>query len=315
MDDYEGRKIPFFLLLDFEGQCGDIFRMEEWEAQHIRFSFPTNPSPDIQESKNQPILKKTPIFIEHYEHSFQKVMEHLRYGNSFLTNLTCSTPIELSLSLKELFEGLKAKYSVFFKDEWICFSPETFIQIKEGKIYSFPMKGTIDASLPNAEAMILSDEKETAEHYTIVDLIRNDLSMVAENVRVERFRYLDRIQTHSKELLQVSSEICGDLLPEKKLSDIIFPLLPAGSISGAPKKKTVEIIKEAETHERKFYTGTAYYFDGKSLDSCVLIRFIERTENGYVYKSGGGVTINSEMEKEYQEMVDKVYLPFKRIEP
>lgn len=309
MNEFETKKIPFFLVLDFEGMNGDIFTMDELEEENIHMSFPTGPSSESIVNASNPGLVKTPLAMASYEVMYDKVMEHIRYGNSFLTNLTCSTPIDLSVSLNDVFESVKAKYRILYKEEWLCFSPETFIQIKDGMIRSFPMKGTIDAGIPNAEEIIIQDEKETAEHYTIVDLIRNDLSIVAENVRVKRFRYIDRIITNNKELLQVSSEIEGDLLPGKRLSDIIFPLLPAGSISGAPKKKTVEIIHEAEMHERGFYTGTAYYFDGESVDSCVLIRFIENTGSGYVYKSGGGITIRSEMDKEYEEMVDKVYLP------
>jgi para-aminobenzoate synthetase component 1 len=173
------------------------------------------------------------------------------------------------------------------------------------------MKGTIDASIENAEQLILQDDKETAEHYTIVDLIRNDISIVATHVQVEKFRYIDTIKTSNKTLLQVSSKIVGELPTNylEQLGNIIFSLLPAGSISGAPKKKTLEIIQEAEKVDRGFYTGTCFYFDGKSIDSCVLIRFIEQTSNGLVYKSGGGITINSDVEKEYQELIDKIYVP------
>lgn len=313
MDDFEEKKIPFLLLMNFEGTQGDIYSKGEWEEQGIQFCFPKMYYSESRMDQGFPAMKKSPMAKNDYAISFEKVMQHIRYGNSFLTNLTCSTPIELTDSLEALFPCTDAKYRILYKKEWLCFSPETFIQIKERKIHSYPMKGTMDAAIPDAEEKILKDEKETAEHYTIVDLIRNDMSMVAENVTVKRFRYIDKIKTNQKELLQVSSHLEGDLLPDKKLSDIIFPLLPAGSISGAPKKKTVEIIHEAEAHERNFYTGTAYYFDGESLDSCVLIRFIEKTEKGFVYKSGGGITINSELVKEYQEMVDKVYLPLKEL--
>ena len=93
------------------------------------------------------------------------------------------------------------------------------------------MKGTIDAHIPDAETKVLSDYKELSEHYTIVDLIRNDLSMVASLVRVERFRYIDRIETSNGPILEVSSEIKGDLPSDWKnrLGEIIRTLLPAGS--------------------------------------------------------------------------------------
>ncbi|NQU51708.1 MAG: aminodeoxychorismate synthase component I, partial [Bacteroidetes bacterium] len=186
-----------------------------------------------------------------------------------------------------------------------------FVQIENRKISSFPMKGTIDASKKNAKELILNDSKELAEHNTIVDLIRNDLSLVAENVEVEKFRYLERIKTNQRDLWQVSSKITGDL-PEdysENIGDIIYTMLPAGSISGAPKKKTVEIIKNAENYTRGFYTGIFCYFDGKNLDSCVLIRYIEKQNDELIYKSGGGITFKSKVEPEYDEMLKKVYVP------
>jgi len=84
--------------------------------------------------------------------------------------------------------------------------------------------------------------------------------------------------------------------------------LPAGSVSGAPKHKTLEIIKKAENYERGYFTGVCGYFDGKNLDSCVMIRFIEQ-KNGLVFKSGGGITANSIAQNEYQELINKVYVP------
>ena len=85
-----------------------------------------------------------------------------------------------------------------------------------------------------------------------------------------------------------------------------------GSISGAPKKKTVEIIKSVEREERGYYTGIAGIFDGKDLDSCVMIRFIEKNNNSFRYRSGCGITFLSELTSEYQEMIDKVYVPINR---
>jgi para-aminobenzoate synthetase component I len=181
------------------------------------------------------------------------------------------------------------------------------------------MKGTIDASIPNAEQIILADHKESAEHYTIVDLLRNDLSQISKNVRVEKFRYIDSVQTQNKTLLQVSSKIVGDLGKDyaAHLGDLLFALLPAGSVSGAPKRKTVEIILAAEQcfqingkpYERDYYTGVFGYFDGENLDTSVMIRFIQALDNQLVFKSGGGITFMSQVSPEYQELIDKVYLP------
>jgi para-aminobenzoate synthetase component 1 len=201
---------------------------------------------------------------------------------------------------------------LLFENRFVVFSPECFVKIEDGIISSYPMKGTIDASIPSAEEIILNDEKEMAEHITIVDLIRNDLSIAARDVHVEKFRYLEKIETNSKNLLQVSSKIVGLLEPNynERIGDIIFSMLPAGSISGAPKKKTVEIIQYAEQTKRGYYTGIFGYFDGRNLDSAVMIRFIEKTNKGLIYRSGGGITFMSNVNSEYQELIDKVYVPF-----
>ncbi len=173
------------------------------------------------------------------------------------------------------------------------------------------MKGTIDAALPNAAERILADAKELAEHVTIVDLLRNDLNRVALQVRVERFRYIEQIQTNRKSLLQVSSEISGLLSADhhNRLGDLFAALLPAGSVSGAPKAETLRIIREAEGTPRGFYTGVFGYFDGEDLESAVMIRFIEHGPDGLLFRSGGGITAFSDPQQEYRELLDKVYLP------
>lgn len=255
---------------------------------------------------------KQPVPFDTYLKKFNHVVKNLKAGNSFLVNLSVPTPIETNLSLKAIFSMSIAPYRFWLKDQFVCFSPEIFVKVKNNRISSFPMKGTIDASVPQAEQKILNDPKEAAEHATIVDLIRNDISMVAEKVWVERYRYIEPIETHQKTLLQVSSEIAG-ILPEAfdgAYGDLLSKLLPAGSISGAPKPSTLKIIEEAEAYERGYYTGVMGYFDGTNFESAVMIRFIENQEGKLVFKSGGGITARSEAQSEYQELIDKVYLPF-----
>ncbi len=254
----------------------------------------------------------SPVTLEAYADSFDKVVGHIRAGNSYLVNLTCATPVRTDLGLKDVFVRSEARYKLWMKDRFVVFSPEIFVKIRDGHIYSYPMKGTIDATLPDARRRILDDPKETAEHATIVDLIRNDLSVVATEVTVTRYRYIDELTTHKGALLQVSSEIRGRLARnwQARIGDLLFSLLPAGSITGAPKKKTMEIIAEAETYERGFYTGVMGYFDGNSLDSAVMIRFLEQQADGsLIFKSGGGITSQSDLVSEYDEMKQKVYVP------
>lgn len=252
-----------------------------------------------------------PVSYSTYKQSFDCVMQHIQSGNSFLTNLTFATPVKTNLTLKQIFTYSTAGYKVWMKDHFVCFSPEIFVRIIEDRICSYPMKGTINALLPDARTRLLNDPKEAAEHATITDLIRNDLSCVAEGVTVARYRYLDELLTNKGCLLQVSSEISARL-PDgytSRMGEILFSMLPAGSITGAPKCKTMKIIAEAETSPRGFYTGVMGYYDGKNLDSAVMIRFIEQTDDGFVFRSGGGITSRSTPESEYKEMIQKVYVP------
>ncbi len=260
-------------------------------------------------------LDPRPPSYERYLEAFQTVHRRFVSGETYLANLTFATPLGGDYALRDIYDCSRARYQLRFEDKFVVFSPESFVKIEDNRIASFPMKGTIDADIPNADAVILADEKETAEHVTIVDLIRNDIGMIAELVRVHRFRYIDRIETSGKTLLQVSSEITGFLTEDwpVQVGTIITRMLPAGSICGAPKRRTVEIIREAEPEPRGYYTGIFGVFDGEKLDSGVMIRFIERTDQGRLrYRSGGGLTIYSDPQKEYEELIDKIYVPVTR---
>jgi len=257
-------------------------------------------------------LKKYPISFREYQDNFNKIQEEIRSGNTYLLNLTFQTPIETNLSLKDIFKYSRAKYKLYFKDKFICFSPESFIEIEGNRISTYPMKGTIDASILNAKKRILNNQKEMAEHIMIVDLMRNDLGIVGTDVKVEKFRYINKIRAGNKELLQSSSHITA-LLPNDwrdNIGTILDKLTPAGSITGTPKRKTIDIIKEVENYDRGFYTGIFGIFDGTSLYSGVIIRYIENENKELIYKSGGGITLDSDARSEYNELIDKVYLAF-----
>ncbi len=302
--------LPFAFLIDYNGLNVEIFGIDD--SSEILWQIPGNKNHDLTGKIQKPVKWKiNPVAFEKYEAGFNCVQHHIFNGDTYLLNYTQPTPVETNLTLEEIYHISVAPYKIYLKDRFVCFSPECFVQIENGKISSFPMKGTIDAGIENAKEKILNDSKEIAEHNTIVDLIRNDLSRIAENVTVENFRYLERIKTNHRDLWQVSSKISG-ILPGNypgKIGDILFALLPAGSVTGAPKKKTVEIIQKTEYYNRGFYTGIFGVFDGNNLNSCVLIRFIENQGGKLVYKSGGGITFLSEAKNEYDEMLKKVYVP------
>jgi para-aminobenzoate synthetase component 1 len=313
MNRLGNRRIPFLFVLPFDTGSEVVVPLVRAAEEGIWYNFrgAGNVSGTAVHFKDPLRFRKYPPAYTDYLKAFGIVMSGLQRGDSYLLNLTFPTPVEINRSLADVFYTGSAPYRLLFRDEFTVFSPECFVRILGNTISSFPMKGTIDAGIPGAAGRLISDAKEMAEHHTIVDLIRNDLSMVASEVRVKRFRYLEEIGTHERRLLQASSEISGMLFADwpSRLGEIFAALLPAGSISGAPKAKTLEIIRKAETSDRGYYTGVCGIFDGEGLDSAVMIRFLAREGGNTVFRSGGGITINSNPESEYRELIDKVYVP------
>lgn len=303
-------KKPFFFVIDYAAKQFEAFALDA-VPNGILYQLETQSNASNTFTCKDFSWSKTPLSKEQYRAQIQAVIEEIKAGNTYLLNLTSPTRIELSCSLENLFYTANAPFKLCYHEAFVCFSPERFVEIRNNRISTYPMKGTIDASIPNAKERILNDEKEKAEHVMVVDLLRNDLSMVSHEVRVEKFRYVEKIQAGGKELLHVSSKITG-ILDENwhdNVGTILSTLLPAGSISGTPKRSSVEIIERLEGYDRGFFTGIFGVYDGKNLDSAVMIRFLEKTKEGYVFKSGGGITLLSEAEKEYDELCDKVYVP------
>ncbi len=307
-----GYRTPFFFMADFKCNTNLVIPLTDINPGEILY--------DIRGKKNfrypetrlpKPELKARAVSFPEYKKAFDRVHREISAGNTYLLNLTFATRIETPHSLKDIFYQSKARYKLWYKNRFVVFSPERFVRVAKGQIAAFPMKGTIDADLFSAREQILANKKEMAEHLTIVDLIRNDMSICAANVQVERFRYIDKLKTNHKNLLQVSSKITGTINDRggSRLGDIIYAMLPAGSICGAPKKKTLEIIDYVENYKRGFYTGVFGIYDGKSFDSGVMIRFIEKKNKQLLYKSGGGIHFLSNPKQEYQEMIDKIYVP------
>lgn len=364
---------PFLFVINYQGDKAFIRQLSDINPEECLFDFEGRGNfSDEMKNNSEKIAEISwqiaPPLYEDYERSFDIVKNNIMAGNSYLMNLTCKVPVNCNLSLEDIFNQAKGKYKLLLRrkrnqaedkaqqkeeeaqnkadkkeenieeisNPFVCFSPETFVRIKNGRIYSYPMKGTLDASLPDAEKQLMEDRKEAAEHATIVDLIRNDLSRVAENVRVDKYRYIDVLHTNKGDILQTSSEISGSL-PEdyrQHLGEILDAQLPAGSITGAPKDKTMQIIHEAEGYDRGFYTGIMGIYDQGELNSAVMIRFIEE-ENSPVdfeadgeknfkanegkepkesrelyFKAGGGITSKSDCRREYEEVIQKIYLPF-----
>lgn len=316
MNDLAEQAVPFLFIIDYDAKRAVVEPESEVDANELKYCFNGigNATQTSHPTNNDIEWRIEPPTEAEYQHSFNIVRNAMLAGNSYLANLTCRVGLQTNLSLLDLYHTANARYRLWMKDKLVCFSPETFVKISQGEISSYPMKGTAEDVSPLSAEQLLANEKEAAEHATIVDLIRNDLSMVASNVRVERYRYVERLNTHRGPLLQTSSEIKGQLMPHltQRPGDVIFSQLPAGSITGAPKKKTVEIIAEAENYHRDFYTGVMGRWDNGELDSAVMIRFIDQHDGKLYFKAGGGITAKSNWKDEYHEVIEKVYAPICR---
>lgn len=308
---YGGKRIPFFFLIDFEQREIVVTPLHEIKPGQIRIEFTGFSNAGPPEIIEPLKLEKIPTPYADYVRKFNQVLAYLKKGDSYLVNLTAKTQVSTNLDLHQIFYYAKAPYKVLLNNRFVSFSPETFVKINNGIISTFPMKGTARASDPVALQELVNNKKELAEHITVVDLLRNDLSHVANQVQVTDFRFPTYIISDTGNLVHLSTRIEGHL-PEdfhKQLGTIIFNMLPAGSVSGAPKTRTSEIISQVEGEKRGYYTGISGIFDGTNLDSCVLIRFIELCNGKFYFRSGGGITTSSLPEIEYQEMIDKVYVP------
>jgi len=306
-----GSSEPFLFIVDFELSRFVVHTLSDIaSSSDILYDFRgiTNFSGGNTPCGVPEIVKK-PITFDSYRKSFDMVQKHQKDGDSYLLNLTFPTEIDVNLSFDEIFAGSRAEYKLKYGGEFVFFSPESFVRISGGYITTSPMKGTRLMNTADCERLLLEDEKELAEHITVVDLLRNDLNSVADDVHVKSFRYPSYIRHGDKTIVQTSTDICGRLRQDKDMASVILGLLPAGSVSGAPKRMTLDIIRRAEGVSRGFYTGIAGVFDGENIDTCVIIRYIEKKEGRTFFRSGGGITVYSRAQDEYAELLEKVYVP------
>ena len=188
-------------------------------------------------------------------------------------------------------------------------SPETLVKLEDGVLHTFPLAGTrprgrTDVEDKALEAELLADEKELAEHDMLVDLGRNDLGRVSRfgTVEVEKLHSIERYS----HVMHIGSTVRGQLRPECDALDAIEAVLPAGTLSGAPKIRACQLIGELENNKRGIYGGAIGYIDFTgNMDTCIAIR-IAYKKNGQVFvRSGAGIVADSVPEKEYQECINK----------
>ena len=170
LNKFGSKKEPFLFVLSYNLEEFYIEKLSEL-PNNIRFELNSKEHHKSKINKKYK-LEKFPISFDEYKKKFDYIQEQIKSGNSYLLNLTAQTKIKSTLTLDEIYDSVSAKFKLRFqniKDDFVCFSPERFIEIKKNKIYTYPMKGTIDASITNAQARILGDLKEMAEHTMVVD--------------------------------------------------------------------------------------------------------------------------------------------------
>ncbi len=289
---------------------------------HARGSF-EGPAPDLSSVPSPHTIPDTfaanaqlTITEDEYSAKIERIKNYIEAGDTYQVNFTDSVTARTPLSPAQAFAALSASQPVSYSAllnlatrHILSFSPELFFRITNGRISTRPMKGTMPRGLDLAEdeqqaARLQSDEKNRSEHVMIVDLLRNDLGRICASgsVRVDDIFSVERYAT----LLQMTSTISGTLRPGLRYYDIFRALFPSGSITGAPKIRTMEIIRELESHPRGVYTGAiGHIAPNGSATFNVAIRTLV-LEQGVAHMGvGGGIVADSVAASEYRECLLK----------
>ncbi len=253
---------------------------------------------------------------QEYAGMVERARRHIVEGDIFQIVLSRSMTAEAEGSLLDVYRVLRSSnpspYMFYFSSSRIEVagsSPETLLRIEDDEMMTYPLAGTRKRGLTDAEdkaieAELLSDEKENAEHNMLVDLGRNDLGRVAEagSVRVERLREVLRFS----HVMHIASEVRGRLAHDKDALDALFSVLPAGTLSGAPKIRACQLISELEGKRRGLYGGAFGYIDfSGNLDSAIAIRLAYKSGGTLCIQSGAGIVYDSDGLKEAEECSNK----------
>ncbi|APC97206.1 chorismate-binding protein [Francisella frigiditurris] len=270
-----------------------------------------------QESFNSIAVLLDNLSLKDYEKGFSTVTKALENGESYQINYTKMLDGHTELTGLELYTKLKKQqpvkygaYLPFAENEIISISPELFFKKEDKKLTVRPMKGTARLTNDTEKNTQIYNElensaKNRSENLIIVDLLRNDMSAICDThtVKVDKAFTIEKYNN----LLQMTSEISGNICKNTTLKQILDKLFPCGSITGAPKKRTMEIIKRVEKENRGVYTGSIGYILPNN-DMCfnVAIRTIQKYEKNLKIGVGGGITVYSEYHSEWQEMLTKI---------
>jgi len=245
-----------------------------------------------------------------------KAKYHIKEGDIFQVVVSNRFEADFEGSLFDAYRVLRtinpSPYMFYFSGtdlEIAGASPETLVKLQNGKLFTFPLAGTRPRGADDQEDIalekeLLADEKELAEHNMLVDLGRNDLGKISKfgTVKVEKYMSVLRFS----HVMHIGSTVSGEILEGKTGLDAINAVLPAGTLSGAPKIRAMQIINELEQNKRGIYGGAIGYLDFTgNMDTCIAIR-IAYKKNGKVFiRAGAGIVADSKPESEYQECLNK----------
>ena len=253
---------------------------------------------------------------EEYMEKVEKTKRYIREGDIFQLVLSNRIEADYEGSLFDTYRTLRtlnpSPYMFYFSSDDIEMagaSPETLVKLISGTTYTFPLAGTRRRGVDDEEDLkleqeLLADEKELSEHNMLVDLGRNDLGKVCEygSVLVERYMEILRYS----HVMHIGSTVKGTIRKDKHAIDAIDAVLPAGTLSGAPKIRACEIINELENNKRGVYGGAIGYLDfSGNMDTCIAIRLVFKKNGKIFIRSGAGIVADSVPENEFMECINK----------
>lgn len=306
------------IILMVNVRCDDLeteYKRAELELKHLAelvlFGTVKQDSPGKMTSPTRILFEKN-----EYCSMVEKAKNYIREGDIFQVVLSNRLDADFEGSLLDTYRVLRttnpSPYMFYFSSddmEIAGASPETLVKLENGKLHTFPLAGTRprgknEEDDKRLEAELLADEKECAEHNMLVDLGRNDLGKISEfgSVQVEKYMGIEKFS----HVMHIGSTVHGLIRKDLDAIDALDAVLPAGTLSGAPKIRACEIINELENNKRGIYGGAIGYIDfSGNLDTCIAIR-IAYKKNGKVFiRSGAGIVADSVPENEYQECINK----------
>ena len=262
---------------------------------------------------------------ERYSRMVEKAKEYIREGDIFQVVLSNPMRARAKGSLLDTYRVLRASnpspYMFYFSSDDIEIagaSPETLVKLEGGRLSTFPLAGTRPRGRTKEEDRaledeLLKDEKELAEHNMLVDLGRNDIGKISKigTVKVEKYRTVE----HFSHVMHIGSTVTGTIRDDKDAIDAVDAILPAGTLSGAPKFRACQIIGELEQSKRGIYGGAIGYLDfAGNLDTCIAIRLVYKKNGEICIRSGAGIVADSVPEKEFEECCNKARAVVQAIE-